>query len=40
MRRRANEGTVHPVHYKGQIVSWRGLATYTDPNTLTATANR
>lgn len=35
MRRRANEGTVHPVHYKGQIVSWRGLATYTDPNTLT-----
>lgn len=35
MRRRANEGTVHPVYYKGQVVSWRGLATYTDPNTLT-----
>ncbi|GAA5503599.1 tyrosine recombinase XerC [Deinococcus xinjiangensis] len=35
MRRRANEGTVHPVQYKGKVVSWRGLATYTDPNTLT-----
>lgn len=33
MRRRSNEGTVHPVHYKGQVVSWRGLATYTDPDT-------
>ena len=33
MRRRPNEGTVHPTVYKGQVVSWRGLATYVDPTT-------
>lgn len=33
MRRRSNEGTIHPVTYKGQVVSWRGLATYIDPDT-------
>lgn len=33
MRRRTNEGTVHPVRWKGEIVSWRGLASYVDPAT-------
>lgn len=26
-------------YYKGQVVSWRGLATYTDPNTLSFVAS-
>lgn len=33
MRRRSNEGTIHPNYYKGEIVSWRGLASYLDPET-------
>lgn len=33
MRRRTNEGTVHPVRWKGEVVSWRGLASYVDPAT-------
>lgn len=32
-RRRAGEGTVHPVIWDGRTVGWRGLASYEDPQT-------
>ncbi|GGS05602.1 site-specific integrase [Deinococcus sedimenti] len=32
-RRRAGEGTVHPIRWNGRIVSYRGLASYVDPVT-------
>ncbi|WP_155300742.1 site-specific integrase [Deinococcus kurensis] len=32
-KRRAGEGTVHPIHWKGRVVSYRGLASYLDPVT-------
>ncbi|MFB9992670.1 tyrosine-type recombinase/integrase [Deinococcus oregonensis] len=33
IRRRVGEGTVHPTVLKGRTVSWRGLASYKDPET-------
>lgn len=33
MRRRTNEGTIHPVLCHGRLTSWRGLASYVDPET-------
>lgn len=33
IRRRQGEGTVHPVILNGRVASWRGLASYQDPET-------
>ena len=33
IRRRSNEGTIHPMYYGGRLTGYRGLASYKDPET-------